>query len=69
LGLGVRTLSLVPASIPLIKNAIRSVDAGHVTSLLKEAMKLSTTGDVEELLSRQLAAQAPKLAAALASQG
>jgi phosphotransferase system enzyme I (PtsI) len=68
LGLGVRTLSLVPSSIPLIKNAIRSVEISHVTSLLNDAMKLSSAGEVEELLTRQLSLQAPKLTAALASQ-
>jgi phosphoenolpyruvate-protein phosphotransferase (PTS system enzyme I) len=68
LGLGVRTLSLVPTSIPLIKNAIRSVEISHVTSLLNDAMKLSSAGEVEELLTRQLSLQAPKLAAALASR-
>lgn len=66
-GLGVRTLSLVPSSIPLIKNAIRSIDLGHVASLLKEAMKLATSGEVEELLSQRLPVQAGRPAAALPS--
>ena len=68
LGLGVRTLSLVPSSIPLIKNAIRSVEIRHVTSLIDEAMKLSTAAEVEDLLTRQLSLQAPRLATALASR-
>jgi phosphotransferase system enzyme I (PtsI) len=68
LGLGVRTMSLVPTSIPLIKNAIRSMDLAHVKSLMQDAMKLSSPEEVEELLAQQLPVQAPKLAAALASQ-
>ncbi|HEY6331433.1 MAG TPA: phosphoenolpyruvate--protein phosphotransferase [Blastocatellia bacterium] len=67
LGLGVRTLSLVPSSIPLIKNAIRSVDLGHVTTVLKDATRLTTAAEVEALIERQLPVEAPKLAAALAS--
>src|SRR5205085_10130982 len=35
IGLGVRTLSLIPASIPLVKNAVRAVSAKRVTVLMK----------------------------------
>jgi phosphotransferase system enzyme I (PtsI) len=65
IGLGVRTLSLVPTSIPLIKNAIRSIDTSHVESLLDEAVKLASADAVSELLSRKLPSEAPRLAAAL----
>src|SRR5262249_26070160 len=66
-GLGVRTLSLVPMSIPLIKNAIRSIELAHVESLLDEAMKLASADQVAELLSRQLPLQASGFAAALSA--
>jgi len=65
-GLGVRTLSLVPSAIPLVKNAIRSIDLGRVASLVYEATRLGSSEDVERLLGQQLPLQAPRLAAALA---
>jgi phosphotransferase system enzyme I (PtsI) len=64
-GLGVRTLSLVPSAIPLVKNAIRSIDLARVSALVREASKLSSPEDVEQLLGRQLPLQAPRLAASL----
>jgi phosphotransferase system enzyme I (PtsI) len=64
-GLGVRTLSLVPSAIPLVKNAIRSIDLGRVASLVNEATKLSSPQDIERLLGQQLPLQAPRLAASL----
>src|SRR6185503_492028 len=54
IGLGIRTLSLVPASIPLVKNAVRSVELERVKSLMKDAMKLASSAEVEELLAREL---------------
>ena len=65
-GLGVRTLSLVPSAIPLVKNAVRSIDLARVASLVHEATKLSSSEEVEQLLGQQLPLQAPRLAAALA---
>ncbi|HXG67211.1 MAG TPA: phosphoenolpyruvate--protein phosphotransferase [Blastocatellia bacterium] len=64
LGLGVRTLSLTPASIPLVKNAIRSVDLTRISALMSEAMKLVRASEVEELLARELPRQAPSFFAA-----
>ena len=68
IGLGIRTLSLVPASIPLVKNAIRSIDLERVRSLMREAMKLTSASEVEELLARELPRQAPRFFAAWPSQ-
>jgi len=64
-GLGVRTLSLVPSAIPLVKNAIRSIDLARVASLVHEATKLGSSEEVEQLLAQQLPLQAPRLAASL----
>jgi phosphotransferase system enzyme I (PtsI) len=63
IGLGMRTLSLVPASIPLVKNAVRSIELQRVQSLMKDAMKLASSVEVEELLARELPRQAPLFAA------
>jgi phosphoenolpyruvate-protein phosphotransferase (PTS system enzyme I) len=68
IGLGIRTLSLVPASIPLVKNAIRSIELERVRSLMREAMKLTSASEVEELLARELPLQAPRFFAAWPSQ-
>ncbi len=65
-GLGIRTLSLAPASIPLIKNAIRSVGLESVRSMIRDAMKLTTSREVENLLSNELSRQAPQFFAAWA---
>jgi phosphotransferase system enzyme I (PtsI) len=68
IGLGIRTLSLVPGSIPLVKNAIRSIEYDRVRSLMKEAMKLKSSAEVEELLVRELPQQAPRFFAAWSSR-
>jgi phosphotransferase system enzyme I (PtsI) len=69
IGLGIRTLSLAPGSIPLVKNAVRSIEAARVKTLMTEALKLSSAAEVEELLARELRRQAPRFFAALSSQG
>jgi phosphotransferase system enzyme I (PtsI) len=61
IGLGIRTLSMPPASIPLIKHAVRSIDAERVRVLMKEALRLTTASEVEELLLKELPNQAPRL--------
>jgi phosphotransferase system enzyme I (PtsI) len=68
IGLGIRTLSLVPGSIPLVKNAIRSVELQRVRSLMKDAMKLTSSREVEELLALELPRQAPRFFAAWSSR-
>jgi phosphotransferase system enzyme I (PtsI) len=67
IGLGVRRLSLLPASIPLVKNAVRAVSAERTKTLMKEAMKLATSAEVEQLLARELPRQAPQFFAAWAT--
>jgi phosphotransferase system enzyme I (PtsI) len=68
IGLGIRALSLVPGSIPLVKNAIRSVEAERVGTLMNDAMKLTSSTDVKELLTRELPRQAPRFFAAWAAR-
>jgi phosphotransferase system enzyme I (PtsI) len=68
IGLGIRTLSLVPGSIPLVKNAIRSIELERVRSLMKDAMKLSSSVEVEELLANELPRHAPRFFAAWSSR-
>lgn len=68
-GLGLRTLSLVPASIPLINHAVRSIEVSRVRSVMRQAVRLASSSEVEELLSRELPRQAPRFFEALSSQG
>lgn len=68
IGLGVRTLSMVPASIPLIKNVLASIEVARIRSLMNEAIKLASAGEVAALLAKELPRQAPRFIAALASQ-
>ena len=67
-GLGIRSLSLVPASIPLIKNAIRAVEEARVRDLMSDALKLVTASEVEELLARELPLLAPRFFSSLTAQ-
>jgi phosphotransferase system enzyme I (PtsI) len=68
IGLGIRTLSLVPGSVPLVKNAIRSIELDHARALMKEALKLTSASEVEELLARELPRQASRFFATRASR-
>jgi phosphotransferase system enzyme I (PtsI) len=68
IGLGIRTLSLVPPSIPLVKRAVRSIDSTRIRELMKDAMKLTTASEVEDLLARELPRQAPRFFSALSAQ-
>lgn len=61
-------MSLVPASIPLVKNAVRSIELERVRALMKDAMKLASAAEVEELLARELPLQAPRFFASWPSQ-
>src|SRR5262249_3328036 len=60
IGLGIRTLSLAPPSIPLVKRGVRSIECKAVASLMKDALKLGTATEVEDLLKRELPRQAPR---------
>ncbi|HEY7544479.1 MAG TPA: phosphoenolpyruvate--protein phosphotransferase [Blastocatellia bacterium] len=64
IGLGIRALSLAPASIPVVKSAIRSVKLSRIRELMEEARKLSSASEVEALLARELPSQAPRFFAA-----
>jgi phosphoenolpyruvate-protein phosphotransferase len=51
-GMGVRELSMTPASIPAVKQAIRRWRKADAEVLLSEALKLKEAAEVVELLSR-----------------
>jgi phosphoenolpyruvate-protein phosphotransferase len=51
LGLGVRELSMVPAAIPAVKDAVRSVELPSAEALAAEALTLESAAAVRSLLA------------------
>lgn len=60
-GMGIRTLSLAPAAIPIIKTAIRSVTIGQCEAMAWRALRLGTAREVEAFLMNQLAGLVPEI--------
>ncbi|MEI8214164.1 MAG: phosphoenolpyruvate--protein phosphotransferase [Planctomycetota bacterium] len=60
-GMGIRSLSLTPAAIPIIKKAIRSVTIGQCEAMAWRALRLSTAREVEAFLMNQLAGLVPEI--------
>ncbi len=60
-GMGIRTLSLAPAAIPVIKKAIRSVTIGQCEAMAWRALRLSTAREVDAFLMNQLAGLVPEI--------
>jgi len=61
LGLGLDEISASSYLIPEIKKIIRSVTFDEVKSLVRKALKLSTAGEVKQLLDRHIADKRPEL--------
>jgi phosphotransferase system enzyme I (PtsI) len=53
-GLGLKCLSMAPASIPLVKDTIRAIEYSRARQIVNQAIKLATAEEVEELLWREL---------------
>ena len=65
MGLGLRTLSMTPTSIPIIKNLVRSVNLQDLGQLADEVLvKCATAQEVEEYLFRELPHRFPQFFAA-----
>ncbi|BBO77168.1 phosphoenolpyruvate-protein phosphotransferase [Desulfosarcina widdelii] len=52
LGLGVDELSMNPQAIPMVKDAIRSINTENVAPFIEKAMTMTTCAAVQELLER-----------------
>ena len=52
LGLGIEELSMNPQSIPVVKNAIRSIDAADLEAFMQKVMQLSRIEAIQELLEQ-----------------
>ncbi len=60
-GMGIRTLSLAPAAIPILKKAIRSVTLRQCEAMAWRALRLSTAREVDAFLMNQLAGLVPEI--------
>jgi phosphotransferase system enzyme I (PtsI) len=49
-GLGLRSFSMAPASVPFVKAAVRSISGAEATDLAGRALKLATASAIEELM-------------------
>ena len=49
-GLGLRTLSMAPTSIPTVKSIIRTINYEQAKELSREALELGTAREVEDLV-------------------
>jgi phosphotransferase system enzyme I (PtsI) len=54
LGLGLVELSMNPASIPLVKEALERVDVGQAREVVRQALSLPTAAEITALVRREL---------------
>jgi phosphotransferase system enzyme I (PtsI) len=54
LGLGIEELSMDPVSIPVVKEAIRSVGAKEMHALVADMLRLDSAPQIEEMVSERL---------------
>ncbi|MDA0576885.1 MAG: phosphoenolpyruvate--protein phosphotransferase [Verrucomicrobia bacterium] len=66
-GLGVDELSMAPAAVPLVKDAIRSIDYARMQEMADVAMGCILPGEVVEHCRRVIGADAPELLALIGS--
>ena len=50
-GLGLRNLSMTPASIPMVKKVIQKINSVDAKNLAKEALDLPTVSEIEDLVT------------------
>jgi len=50
IGLGLRSFSMAPASVPFVKAAVRSISGAEASGLANQALKLATASAIEELM-------------------
>jgi len=59
LGLGLRSLSMAPRQVPLVKSIIRSTNVREAQQLLQQALTMSTESEIEELVYGTMAKRFP----------
>jgi len=58
LGLGVDELSMNPQAVPMVKNAIRSIDTADLRDFINAVMRKTTAEEVQSLVKRHFGALA-----------
>ena len=61
LGLGVDELSMNPQAIPMVKNAIRSINTADLNDFMESVMHMTTADEVQVLLERDFGAVVSKI--------
>ena len=59
LGLGLRSLSMAPRQIPMVKSIIRSTRLAEAERLVEEVMSLRTEDDAEDVVNRTMKQRFP----------
>ena len=50
-GLGIRALSMAPASIPAVKEALASRALAELQAIAERALQMATVGEIQQCLS------------------
>ena len=61
LGMGLRSVSMSPAFIPMIKDLTRHLTISDAQEILTAALRLKTTSQVNQFMAKQIARIAPNL--------
>jgi phosphotransferase system enzyme I (PtsI) len=59
LGLGLRSLSMAPRQIPVVKSIVRATRMASADKLTEEILRLRTEDEVEELVNRVMKERFP----------
>lgn len=65
LGLGIKQLSMTPAAIPLIKDAIRAISLSEAHKMVENALQMSSAQEIEDYICEELATKFPSFYANL----
>lgn len=61
-GMGLRSFSMSPAFVPIIKDLLGKLKASHAESILKQVLKLRTTAQITRFMDERIQELAPNLA-------
>jgi phosphoenolpyruvate-protein phosphotransferase len=65
LGLGIKQLSMTPAAIPLIKDAVRAINLSDAHKIVESALQMSSAQEIEDYICEELANKFPSFYANL----
>ncbi|MBL9081468.1 MAG: hypothetical protein JNK76_06665, partial [Planctomycetales bacterium] len=61
-GMGLRSFSMSPSFVPVIKELLRRLKLPEAEAILKQVLKMRTTAQIARYMEEQLQVIAPKLA-------